>query len=229
MPGVPGLIVQEILVLNEKGVPPEGYSLLTKTADTDQKAWRKKQLCYKLVSRKNAQAAVTDIILCNRLKKAPEGFTLAGEINGITVCYKMGNVQDTESTENSHNLPAPKVPTSFSSTVYPDLDKDDHDYEILNPGYVPARPAPRPPVPASTGGSLPHMLTSTYNALEGVPFIINPRFMPSSNGNAVSIAGLGDRHIFISQLFQCQVPIIKARTMQQLMKDYDYSFTVERQ
>lgn len=188
------MIVKEILVLNEKGVPPEGYSLLTKTADTDQKAWRKKQLCYKLVSRKVAQVAVTDIILCNRLKKAPEGFTLAGEINGITVCYKMGNVQDTESTENAHNRPAPerppKPPSSLSGTVYPDLDNGDHDYEILNPGYVPARPAPRPPTSASTGGSATHMLTSTYNALEGVPFIINPRFMPSSNGNAVSILGL---------------------------------------
>jgi ESCRT-I complex subunit MVB12 len=44
----------------------------------DQKAWRKRQLCYKLVRREQAASAVTDIIIMARLKKAPVGFSLAG-------------------------------------------------------------------------------------------------------------------------------------------------------
>lgn len=71
-------MVEEILIINEKSVPPQGFSLISRTADTDQKAWRKKQLCYKLGDRQNAKRAVTDIIVCSRLKKAPEGFTLVG-------------------------------------------------------------------------------------------------------------------------------------------------------
>lgn len=76
--GLPGFIVEEIIVLNEKAVPPEGYSLLYRTVDSEQKAWRKKQLCYRLGNKKTVRQAVTDIIVCSRLKKAPDGFTLAG-------------------------------------------------------------------------------------------------------------------------------------------------------
>lgn len=47
---------------------------------TDQKAWRKKQLCYKL-SRKNiCHSVVTDIILLGRNKRPPDGFTYVGYV-----------------------------------------------------------------------------------------------------------------------------------------------------
>lgn len=216
--GLPGFVVQEILIFNEKGIPPAGYSLLTKTADSDQKAWRKKQLCYKLVNKRNTKTAVTDIIVCSRLKKAPEGFTLAGEINGVTICYKMGNVQDSQQEQNGQNgnangkcRPAPPPPTSAG---YPNLAGDeDHDYEILapGPGYnVPARPAPARPPPLTSQFST-HTLTTNYNGLEGVPFIVNPKFLP---------AGQGDRGNF---------PVIKAKSLQQIIREYNYDFTVERQ
>lgn len=76
--GLPNFVVQEILVLGDKANPPKGFSLLSKTADSEQKAWRKKQLCYKLENRKNLKTAITDIIVCSRLKKAPTGFSFAG-------------------------------------------------------------------------------------------------------------------------------------------------------
>jgi len=45
---------------------------------TDQKAWRKRQLCYKLARREQATSAVTDIIIMGRSKRAPMGFSFAG-------------------------------------------------------------------------------------------------------------------------------------------------------
>lgn len=48
---------------------------------TDQKAWRKKQLCYKLTRKNICHSVVTDIILLNKNKRAPDGFTLIGYIN----------------------------------------------------------------------------------------------------------------------------------------------------
>lgn len=44
----------------------------------DQKACRKRQLCYKLTKKCLASYAITDIILLSRSKKAPEGFNLVG-------------------------------------------------------------------------------------------------------------------------------------------------------
>lgn len=76
--GLPNFVIQNISVLSEKSIPPRGCSVLNKTIDTEQKAWKKKQLCYRLVNLRETQAAITDIIICSRLKKAPEGFSFAG-------------------------------------------------------------------------------------------------------------------------------------------------------
>lgn len=65
-------------VCGERELPGEGFSLLTRTADSEQKAWRKKQIAYKLSKRGSVTQAITDVILCAKLKVAPEGFVLAG-------------------------------------------------------------------------------------------------------------------------------------------------------
>ena len=65
-------------VIAEKSKPPKEFSLLSRTADTEQKAWRKRQIAYKLSKRGTVSQAVTDVILCSKLKTAPEGFKLAG-------------------------------------------------------------------------------------------------------------------------------------------------------
>lgn len=59
-------------------MPSEGFSLISRTADSEQKAWRKRQITYKLSKRGSVTQAVTDIILCSKLKMAPTEFQLAG-------------------------------------------------------------------------------------------------------------------------------------------------------
>lgn len=51
---------------------------MTRTYDSEQKAWRKKQLCYKLSKKRLVTHAVTDIILCSKTKQPPQGFVNAG-------------------------------------------------------------------------------------------------------------------------------------------------------
>lgn len=101
----------------------------------------------------------------------------------------MGNVQS-DSHSNGQNgkspvsRPAPPPPVSGN---YPSLDDGDHDYEILSPGpgyNIPNRPAPSKP-PVVTHQFSTHTLTSNYSGLEGVPFIVNPKFLPSGNSEKV--------------------------------------------
>ena len=50
-----------------------------------QKAWRKRQLSYKLRNKDLCSCAVSDIIICSRIgkgtKMAPDEFTYAGYVN----------------------------------------------------------------------------------------------------------------------------------------------------
>lgn len=184
--GLPDYILETLRVIGEKEAIPEGFSQLTRTADSEQKAWRKKQLVYRLAKKGIAKQAITDIILCSRLRQAPDGFTLAGDINGILICYK--------TTLMAHRAP-PSVPSRQSIT---DLEKTiedlkiqagqdkplnsvpsepvDHDYEQLLPSYQlsPKRAAPRPPV-YSTG------TLNFHTEMEGVPFVLNPMLVKHSS------------------------------------------------
>lgn len=45
--GRPEHVIQQILILNEKEFPPEGFSVVQQTTDTNTKAFKKKQLCFK--------------------------------------------------------------------------------------------------------------------------------------------------------------------------------------
>ncbi|XP_066258694.1 multivesicular body subunit 12B [Euwallacea similis] len=216
--GIPNFFLHEIIILHEKALPPKGFSLLNRTVDSQQRGWKKKQLCYKLVNQKDYKTAITDIIVCSKLKKAPAGFSFAGEINGVTICYKMGN---TESTQNSMAPTIPPKPLSpIANSVYPSIGDTDDDYEILRPGPGygppapgPVRPAPKPPVPFQSSfqhqNSIHTLAGSSYPGLEGIPFIVNPKFL---NG------GSRDNGI----------PKIRIKTIQQILREYDYSFSAER-
>lgn len=187
--GLPNFVVQDLRVLNDKTNLPQGFSLIDKTADTAQKPWKKKQLCYCLGNQRVVKTAVTNIIVCSRVKKAPPGFSFAGEVRGITICYKMGNVQEGEAKPTPpERPPRPTSMSPGSNPMYPSLGESDHDYEILKPGPMgPSRPAPpRPPtVPVVPHQNSTHTLNNTYSSLDGVPFIVNPKFLSNSSDNRV--------------------------------------------
>lgn len=105
----------------------------------------------------------------------------------------MGNVQNNGASAPQSPPERPPKPNSLSpDSVYPSLGGSDHDYEILRPsGPVvpnvgPVRPAPKPPTPITQQNST-HTLGSFQNALDGVPFVINPKFLTSSSANEVSV------------------------------------------
>ncbi|CAH2100388.1 unnamed protein product [Euphydryas editha] len=170
--GVPGYVMDGVLVLGEREAIPAGYSVAGRAG--------KRRLCTH-VSRiaPAASALVTDVIVCSKMRSAPQGFLLAGEINGKVVCYKVsGGSADTSPTHQPNDYenvvtnltpeaarrlrPVPERPPKLSPLVaelnnlnlkspstYPNIEEftSEHDYEALSPSYnvKPARPAPRPP------------------------------------------------------------------------------------
>ncbi|XP_018402541.1 PREDICTED: multivesicular body subunit 12B isoform X1 [Cyphomyrmex costatus] len=238
--GQPNCVVEDIMVINERDTPPEGYSMISYTVDTRQKAWRKKQVCYKIRNKDLCTKAVTDIIICSRTtpnhkvysKLAPVGFSAAGTINGVHVCYKTVDITNANSDLQSYvNVePAPERPPKpkFSpkppaNGIYPHVgsiaNKDDElgnrDYEVLSPNarIRPTRPAPQPPISTtSTVTSTPIYGTLPGSSdLDGVPFALNPRLI--TNRNIVSD----------------KLPIIKVWTQKDLDREFFYDFRAERE
>lgn len=160
-------------------MPPIGYSMLSRTKDSESKAWRKKQIVYKISRRQGAVEAITDIIVCTKTKLAPHGFLSAGEINGTLICYKISNVAHRpspsipkspliQSTSDNLGNAMTNLNINLTKSLYP----NSPDYENLkspsNNGISPKRPAPKPPT--TNNGTL----GSTNSDVDGIPFVLNP-------------------------------------------------------
>ncbi|GAB0097476.1 Multivesicular body subunit 12A [Sergentomyia squamirostris] len=179
------LVIETISVIGANEAAPAGFSTIKQTTDNVQKAWRKRQLVFKYADRKNAQKAVTDIIICSKSKKAPSGFLIAGEINGLTLCYKLGpasrplpklpSLSDADKIENKNSI-FPSLDTLSISNIYENT---------TNSPQLPSRPAPKPPTtPQSPTSSFYGTLGgATYAELEGVPFLLNPNLRRQSEIN----------------------------------------------
>ncbi|XP_045506439.1 uncharacterized protein LOC123702700 isoform X1 [Colias croceus] len=141
--GVPGYVMDGVMVLGEREATPAGYSVAGRAG--------KRRLCTRVsrVGTAPAPAApappVTDVIVCSRMRTAPQGFLLAGEINGKVVCYKVsGGSGETSPTHHSEyenvisNI-TPEANRSAASTKF-------KHFKLLWHGCSRLRPVPeRPP------------------------------------------------------------------------------------
>ncbi|XP_039288674.1 multivesicular body subunit 12B [Nilaparvata lugens] len=237
--GISDYIVENLGVIGEKEMPPDGYCLIPKTVDSEQKCWRKRQICYRLTRKNLAASTITDIIILGKARKAPEGFSLAGDVNGMALCFKTG-LPPTSSLSspsgamngygagmklgyslypgNGDGLCSPPVENGFNqhnnkpATMAPALLSlsPAPDYENLV-RVTPTRPAPKPPAPPPPSTTSNYATIGNYQGLEGVPFMINPRYNFSTNKTTA------------------EVPVIKRRTQFELEEEFGYDFRLERQ
>ncbi|KAF7997603.1 hypothetical protein HCN44_006174 [Aphidius gifuensis] len=249
--GVPNYVVQEITVLNEREYPPDGFSMIPQTIDTDQKAWRKKQVCYKLRNRDSCSMAVTDIIVCSRIKKAPTGFTYAGEVNGVVICYKTSSlINEDASSQSYENINVLQTPSPNPSS------------NGINRSTPPQRP-PKPKFsPKSQNGIYPSSLSVSpgkielnnssydcdYEILKPNSKIIPTRPAPqppqttqqiNTSINYGTLPGSSDLDgvpfvinpllNFDSNSTQADYPVIKMKTRQEIDEEYYYDFRAERE
>lgn len=161
-------VIESITIIGEKDTPPDDYAILMYTRDTEQRAMRKKHLCYKSAPRNTAQVAVTDVIVLSKWKKPPAGFTLAGEMNNLLICYKSGTVGSIKRSTGDVNLPYPMAPASegFQGNNWNNVGKEVNSYQ--QQGFRPF------------GGSV----------LDDIPFDINPKYKDLFNITQFSLPNI---------------------------------------
>lgn len=205
-------VITDVIIQNEKEVPPPGYTLIERTLDSSEKAVRKKQICVKMVPRNTTECAVTDLILLSRSKRAPAEYILTGEINGLCLCIKMGNTQTSESagdvaqaavTSSSHSSPAlgylhRSEMSSGSRSSTPTMGLS-NGMLVMNHSAIPAVDNYQYNTPATV---------ELHNPLADVPFHLHPKLVSDNSGQRSSL------------LQQC-------KTIADIQNEYSYTFTLE--
>lgn len=113
-------VMTDILIQNEREIPPFGYTLLEKTVDTAEKATKKKQIGVKMIPHNMTETAIIELTMLSKTKRSPPGFTLIGEINGLCLYTKIGSIS-ADSTQTVTVIEAgvvqPSVPQQSSSPI----------------------------------------------------------------------------------------------------------------
>lgn len=117
--GVPNFVLVSLkIIATSENMANEGYISIKNTSDTSQKAWRKKQIVYKLLKTEAATECITDIIILTKFsgKQPPEGFIYLGELERVHICYKVAPIKPeiVDFTSQIENL-------KIKSTIYPSV------------------------------------------------------------------------------------------------------------
>lgn len=160
------LVLEDIRLISDREQPPASYSPLLYTCDTREKATARKLICVKLVDQQAGMKCISDILFLYRSKRPPQFYTVIGEINGLQMCVREGNVPALRV--------APPVPPPISSipSAYPqDLYRPPSQLHTHLTEY-------------GTAGTLTKK-SDEKEILEGIPFTINSKYLRSqqkSNG-----------------------------------------------
>lgn len=198
-------VLIDVAFINEKDPPPAGFTVIENTVDTGEKALKKKLLCCRWMLPSMTNDAITELVFLSRAtRKPPAGYTLVGETNNMSLCYKMGKISRPPTTSapaiQGYSAPAPTL------QGYPTQAYNMAPMAATLP-YPPRSPNATLMRRLSQGGS-----TSAVNApIAGIPFQLNPRYQA------------------MAQVYKLTVPEIRYKSMLDIEHEYEYDFQVERQ
>lgn len=111
-------MVEKVKIINSSdNLANEGFISIKNTTDTNQKAWRKKQLVYKLGKTDNVKEYITDIVVLTKYKNPPEGFMYLGELEKMHVCYKLTSAKKSEIIDFTQQIENLRI----QSNLYPNM------------------------------------------------------------------------------------------------------------
>ncbi|CAG5121001.1 unnamed protein product [Candidula unifasciata] len=205
-------VLVDVALINERDLPPAGFSVIDLTHDTREKATQKRSICVRWMIPSMTKHAITELIFITKTsRRAPANYTLVGEINNMSLCYKVGEVPKIPNAAKS--LVSPTQPTVTTPTQAYNMAAlaSGLPYTITPPA-VPARPLSgglmtRTGPPEQSANSL---ATGHINPISGIVWKMNPKYKQ------------------LIELQNITIPEIKAKTMTDIDHQYDYNFSVER-
>ncbi|XP_029296202.1 multivesicular body subunit 12Bb [Cottoperca gobio] len=108
-------VVVDMRLIDIKDVLPHGFTPVEETLDTKEAAMRKKRLCVKISPRAAAVTAVYDIQVIAKSKYHLVNYTSIGEINSIGIWYRMGDVPQHLSSQETSSTATSDAPANTAS------------------------------------------------------------------------------------------------------------------
>lgn len=198
-------VLIDVAFINEKDPPPPGFTVVENTVDTGEKALKKKLLCGRWMLPNMTNDAITELIFLSRSsRKPPNGFTLVGETNNMSLCYKMGKLAK---PNTSPSQPLPPTQTAQGYTPQP-FNMNPLNTNLPYGHRSTAGGETTSPRRLEQSGSL----VGAVNApISGVPWQLNPRFQS------------------LAELQRLTIPEIRYKSMMDIEREYEYDFKMERQ
>jgi len=227
--GKPEHVIQDIQILHDKELPPEGFTVIQQTTDNSQKAFKKKQLCYKPTHFKANVESIVDVVVLNKLKNPPDGYDHIGDVNGMHFLIKRISAL----TRLANPLPQYALPGL--STVYPSLHDSINNLNINSNGNGHSNGHGRMSLPnENTAYSNPNTPSHSiypeqknvpYNSqtlphlsgIEGIPFILREDLRPTvAGGGGIGIRSPSSKYA------------INIKSQFDVDREYQYDFRAER-
>ncbi|KAM6971829.1 multivesicular body subunit 12A [Aplochiton taeniatus] len=204
-----GMVVSDVQVISDKEAIPHGYCYIPEHLEPKASVSKKKRVCVRMVPVGSVDTAVLDIKLTAKSKMMLQHYTCVGDMHGYVMWCRKGQFSS----------PTPQVKPRRVSL-------DIHKLSLDQPAPpLPLRPSNAPPLPpgklsirrgilqskdtVDTAADASHIYGIT--AIDGVPFILHPKFEIKSNGLTVS-----------NTLNNIQI-----KSLQDIENEYSYTFTVE--
>jgi len=201
-------VLVDVAIINEKDSVPAGFTVLEQTEDTREKSLKKKSLCFRWMSYRLTNAAISKLILLSKsMRRPPSGFTIIGDVNNMLLCFKMvglsKNTYPVAEDLSSHHIPSQRTAESRLS--------------MCSVGSA----LPYSLNPTAAAGSTPNLSTEsnqpvfsrlipvTKSPLSGVPWQLNSQLKEAT------------------RLQNITIPKIICKTMYDLDQQYEYSFRLE--
>ncbi|XP_025112960.1 multivesicular body subunit 12B-like [Pomacea canaliculata] len=157
-------VLVDVTFINEKDPVPAGFAVVDTTHDTREKALQKKQLCLRWMVSTMTNDAITELIFLSSKasRRPPGGYTLIGETNSMSLCFKMGKLpkppvlQPPAETSQSYPLKAFHMAPVASSLPYSLPPNKPSGSTVLRPENIASH-------------------TSTISPISGIPWQLNPK------------------------------------------------------
>ncbi|XP_051993846.1 multivesicular body subunit 12A [Xyrauchen texanus] len=204
-----GMVVADVQVISDKETIPHGYCYIPEYLEPKASVGKKKRVCVRIVPVGSITTAVLELRLTAKNKTMLQQYTCLGDMNGFIVwCLK-----------GPFSTPVPQAkPRSVS------LDLRSLSLDGAGPP-LPLKPSNHPAAPPKVSRRRSNLETSKslevvsdsgnhsniygITAMDGVPFILHPKF---ESNTKVSISSLCD---------------IRIKSVLDIENEYNYTFAVE--